>query len=564
MGFGTKQRWSAWSTTIVTVAAGLVAIAWLSFRDVRSADQDAEALMRAQALSIADLVGESGLHGFEVYRRWEDEVAARLLDNARWLARRDSVRPLSDAELGSYAQMHHISRINLFDAHGDKVGTSVVESVDSGLVARHDPRDFFGPVLRGETRELRIGFKPARFRGGSRFAVAVARRGGGVLVVNVFADSMRAVLRDVQPAHLLAALGAADGVRYVVLQRGDSVIASAPESAGAVPAAASGSRPSAGEVRVREIATPGGSVYELSKRVGDRSSGELDLRVGLDARPLDRARTAAMQRGWVRTLVFLLVVLLWSIYLMQRDREGRLAAEVARIRSELEQHEREAQRHARLVAMGELAAHVAHEVRNPLNTIHLTAQQLTREPQLAGTLRERVEDIRIESRRIEDIVKGFLDFARPRRPQPHALDLREALAVAARAAASLGRDRGVVVEVSGDPAPAELDPVMVAEVFDNLLRNAVEASPEGGRVRGRLSREGGLYRVDIEDEGTGVPESQRERIFDPYFSTKPSGTGLGLSIVAQLVSTMGGTVRVEDAARGARFVVRFPTEVPPA
>ncbi len=543
----------------LVLAAGAAALGWLTFRDIRSADLDAEALMSAQARSIASLVGASGMHGLDAYRRWEDEVAERLLDNARWLAREDSLRPLGSRDLHTYARLHSLGRINLFDARGEKVATSVVEPEET-VPPRHDPRDYIGPVLRGEVRELRIGFKPARFRGGSRFAVAVARRRGGAVVVNVFADSMRAVLDDVRPAHLLATLGRADGVRYLVLQAGDSVLARAPTDGSGIPAPEiRGAAGSPGEVRVRELRASGGRVYEATRRLAEGVPGPLTLRVGLDAGPLDRARKAVLQRTLMRALVFGLVAGLGATLLLLRERQSRLAGDYARVRAELAERERDAQRSARLVAMGELAGHVAHEIRNPLNTIHLTAQELERDPTLGDGLRARLEDVRAESQRIEAIVRQFLDFARPRRPQPEWLDLAEAVRGAARAAEPLGSSRRVRVESAGGPVRAWLDPLLLGEILDNLLRNACEASPTGGRVRIEATSRGRDVIVSVEDDGPGVPVELRERIFDPYYTTKASGTGLGLSIVAQLAAAMGGGVGVVDApGAGARFELRFP------
>jgi len=554
-----------WAVTAGLLVAGVAGLLWITDRELRSSDRDAELLMRAQAQSISDLVGESGLHGLEMYRHWEDEVAARLLDNARWLSRRDSLRPLTSAELGALARMHRLGRINVFDAKGEKTASSVEEDLDEGLTSRHEPRDFMGPILRGETREVRIGFKPARFSGGSRFAVAVARRGGGAIVVNVFADSMRVILDRVRPEHLLATLGHADGVRYVVLQRGDSLLASAAKDGSKIPPPLDSLRgaPGVSETQVRERPTPNGRVYEMVRDIRPNDAGAVQLRIGLDAGPLDRARADALHRAWVRGIVFLLAAVLWTALLLQRERHRWLSAEVERIREELEQHERDAQRNARLVAMGELAAHVAHEIRNPLNTIQLTAQQMAREPGLAETFHTLADDIRAESQRIEMIVRQFLDFARPRKPQPQPLDLLEAVRAAAHAAEPLYAESGLRLEVAGTPSPTQQDPFLLAEVLDNLLRNACEASPRGGVVRASAARDGAEVYVAIEDEGAGVPPAMRERIFDPYFTTKTAGTGLGLSIVSQILTAMGGSVSVEDArGQGARFVVRFPAEGP--
>jgi signal transduction histidine kinase len=542
----------------LVLGTGLVAaivLAWESWMDVRSGTLTAERLMHAQARSIADLVGEIGTHGFENYRRWEDEVAARLFDNARWVARRESVRPWTDVELAAFAKDHDLGRVNLFDARGDKVATSRLEPEES-LQPRHDPRDFIAPILRGETRELRIGFKEARFRGGLRFSVAVARRGGGAVVVNVFADSMRASLETVQPAHLIRALGGASGVRYVALQAGDSLLASTSDSiaVGSLPPLA----PGAAETS-REIATGAGSVYEVTRALALPEIGPVTLRIGLDPAPLVRARADLRRRAIVRALMLAATFGLAGTLLLAWQRQRVLAEEVARVKADLERRSIEAQRSARLAAMGELAAHVAHEIRNPLNTIHLTAQEMVRDGGSGTDLRARAEDLRSESRRIEGIVQQFLELARPRTPQPRELELGERVRAVARAAEPAFRAAGVRLRVDAEAVTLALDPQFVEEIVDNLLRNAREASPPGGEVSIAVRRAAGEAQIVVEDEGPGVREEMRERVFDLFYTDKPRGSGLGLGIVSTLAAAMGGGVQLTGReAGGARFVVHFP------
>lgn len=543
-------------TTLVVLSALMLGA---TRQDIQNGTQQVERVMLAQAQSVVDLVVESSRHSYRTYARWEDEVAARLLDNARWIARRDSLSPLRDADLARYAELHGLGRINLFDARGEKTATSRVEP-EEDLPPRHDPRDFIAPILRGEARELRIGFKPARFRGGSRFAVAVARRGGGAVVVNVFADSMQAVLHDIQPSHLLTDLGSANGVRFVAVQRRDSVLAQFPAGFDSLfPHTPEPRRPEGVAPLVREYRAPGGHVYEVARAAELPRAGAVVIRVGLDAGPLDLARAAIRDRAWMRAIVVLAVGLLSFVLLLLWQRHGLLAREMAVARAELGAREAEVQRTARLAAMGELASHVAHEIRNPLNTIHMTAQEMTRSASLPGALQQRAEDIRTESRRIESIVQQFLEFTRPRTPRPERVDLDRVATDAGRRALAAFRAADLELAVIAEPVAARVDPVLAGEILDNLLRNAREASPPGSRVTLSSLRRDNDAMLVVVDEGPGVPAEMRDRIFDLYFTTKPTGTGLGLSLVQQACAAMGGSVRLEDPPRrGARFVVRFP------
>lgn len=551
---------AAWPIARLVSVATLVAVgtlAWSAWLEIRSGTRLAEQLMHAQAQSIADLVRESGTHGHDAYRHWEDEIAFRLFDNARWVARRDAIRPWRDAELAELAARHQLGRINLFDAAGRKTASSRMEPEES-LTPRHDPVDFIAPVLRGDVEELRIGFKQARFRGGHRFAVAVARAGGGAVVVNVFADSMRTVLEQVRPGHLIGALATASGVRYVALQHGDSLVAATPETLGlsSLPPLPGPTRPSE-----REIRTSLGRVYEVVRPLRLAGVGTTVARIGLDPGPLDRARAAVRQRAFARSVLMAGVVALAIGLLLVAQRRELLAREVQRMRAELAEREAEVHRASRLAAAGELAAHVAHEIRNPLNTIHVTVQELERDRAAPAEWRARIADLRSESGRIERIVQQFLDLARPRLPQPLPIELHEAVAAAVHASEPGFRADGVAVVTDLAPLAANLDPQFVAEICDNLLRNARESSTRGDRVDVRLWRERGEAVLVVEDRGPGVPEALRERVFDLFYTTKRRGTGLGLSIVSRLSSAEGGGVRIEAReGGGARVRVHWPAK----
>ncbi len=221
--------------------------------------------------------------------------------------------------------------------------------------------------------------------------------------------------------------------------------------------------------------------------------------------------------------------------------------------------------------MGELAATVAHEVRNPLNAIAMSAQRLRREvfddlvperPDLIDSA-DLVGVIQQEARRIDDIVRQFLEFARPPRLAPRAVDLRDFLQSAGEAARALAASRGVALDVDAARAgEAEADPGQLRQVLDNLLRNAIEATPPGGRVLLTGTSSGRGHAIEVRDTGAGIPPDVLPRVFDLYFTTKPEGTGVGLAVSQQIVSAHGGTIEVESpAGQGTTMRVRLPRHV---
>jgi signal transduction histidine kinase len=205
-----------------------------------------------------------------------------------------------------------------------------------------------------------------------------------------------------------------------------------------------------------------------------------------------------------------------------------------------------------LARVGELTAGIAHEFRNGLATIHGYARLLDLNA-LPPPYRIHVEGIRAETQSLGEVVTNFLNFAKPTHVSASKVDLRviadrAAEEVRAEAAAHGGR-----VTVSGQFAVIDGDDVLLRQAFSNLVRNAVEASLGASKVPevsidGQL--DGGYVRVSVDDNGPGVPESARERIFTPFFTTKGRGTGLGLALVQKIIVTHNGRVLVGRSQHG--------------
>jgi len=213
-----------------------------------------------------------------------------------------------------------------------------------------------------------------------------------------------------------------------------------------------------------------------------------------------------------------------------------------------------------LARVGELTAGIAHEFRNGLATIH-GYSRLLRPEDLPATYRPYVAGIRQETEALGHVVTNFLNFARPEQVVFLPVDLE---AVIHRAADELAHElpAQTVVEVSGEFGHIEGDEVLLRQVFGNLIRNAAEACQTAGvapRIEIRGQADGRMCRITVDDNGTGVPEPARTKIFQPFFTTRSRGTGLGLSIVQKLVVTHNGRVTVGDSPLGgASFQIVFP------
>ena len=214
-------------------------------------------------------------------------------------------------------------------------------------------------------------------------------------------------------------------------------------------------------------------------------------------------------------------------------------------------------------AWQEVARRMAHEVKNPLTPIKLTAQRLLRrssegrlEPE---AVREATETILNEVASLSRLVDSFSRFAKLPVPQPMHLDACELVRQVEALYAQGHKEILVKAETPEEPVQAFWDADMVKRALINLVDNAIGAIEGTGHVHLRLHQAGGRVHLEVEDDGSGVPQEARERLFEPYFSTKRKGTGLGLAIVRRIAQDHGGEARYEPLQQGSRFCLELPT-----
>ena len=288
------------------------------------------------------------------------------------------------------------------------------------------------------------------------------------------------------------------------------------------------------------------------------------LRLGLNLDGLRRAERRTLTRLTLSLAAALALGIVMIAFVVLRQQFGVLSEKHARAEEAL-------RRRDRLAAMGELASTVAHEVRNPLNAVGMTAQRLRREFLKGGQdvsgpdereLRELLDVLGGETQRIDRIVQQFLDYARPPRLSLRQASLRGMLDVAAEGLRAKAATRGITIdsEVAG-VGEALFDSDQLKQAVDNLLRNAIDASPDGGRVRLEARRDGPDNIIEVADDGPGIPADIVPKIFDLYFTTKADGTGVGLAVTHQIVEAHRGRIDVESSpGAGTRMSLRIPAE----
>jgi signal transduction histidine kinase len=250
---------------------------------------------------------------------------------------------------------------------------------------------------------------------------------------------------------------------------------------------------------------------------------------------------------------------------IQRKRVEATKVELEQVYTELRQKIDQMKKAERLSAVGQLAASLAHEIRNPLASISGAAGILKRGHASTANTDECLGILEKESQRLNKLLTNFLDFARPRLPRYQQVDpgsLIESVVSIARHSAILN-DVELLVDHNASLQSLECDAEQLKQVLLNLIINAVQATEGRGTVQIRsFTRQDSLC-IEIRDRGRGVTTDQSEKMFDPFFTTKESGTGLGLAIATNIVEQHGGLLTgSNNPDKGMTFCLELPVHRP--
>lgn len=523
--------------------AGLEKSAQASFASVTAL----ETFPGASALLIPSPVNPLGL---------DDSVVDLLLDLAFQMDRQIGSRAPEEKELAALAKTWHLSGAAFVSSRETLTYPPSGETLRGG-------GSFLRPLLEGKaTYAIRRSEKKETGQM-DHLSVAIVRRAGeGILAIRVDEPSIRTLRRRVLLQGLIEEWKGRGETRYIIFQGEDLEIwaTTASERIGRkgendflrhLPVGKS-HEPVARELREEKV-------LELAKRVvlGPDSRGI--LRVGLSTERAD-----GILKNDQKTLILFSLFLLGfggaGIAFISRMENRHLA----RVR-EMEEKVRQSEK---LSSLANLAAGVAHEIRNPLNAIGMAIQRLQREfpPALPETQKEylRFTDVlRGEVKRVNQIIEQFLFFARPARLDLRPVQIREVLRDLLLLARETAERQNVqlIEGLTGEFPQLNLDRQRIHEALWNLVNNALQALPQGGRVEinARYNPPSREVVVQVSDTGEGIPEENLGRIFDYYFTTKEKGMGLGLPLAHKIIRDHGGTIEVNSVAgKGTTFRVTLP------
>jgi two-component system, NtrC family, sensor histidine kinase HydH len=244
---------------------------------------------------------------------------------------------------------------------------------------------------------------------------------------------------------------------------------------------------------------------------------------------------------------------------------GVVSGHITKVLEELQKTRRDVIRSERLAAVGELAAGVAHEIRNPLTSIKLLIQTEARRQSARPMDSKELQIIQEEIARMERTIQGLLDFARPPALRHGRLDLRDIVERTIELVEGRAHQQNVSIieELPKHPLWIDGDPEQLHQVFVNLLLNGIDSMPQGGTLHVAVEEpsEDDICRLSISDSGGGIPQDILERLFEPFVTSKDRGTGLGLAVSRRIVQEHRGALKVANRSeKGAVFTVELPLE----
>jgi signal transduction histidine kinase len=288
---------------------------------------------------------------------------------------------------------------------------------------------------------------------------------------------------------------------------------------------------------------------DLNQQSGFKRSDEIgDLATVFDLMTFRlRKRTAQAARLYAETL--------------QRNEE------LAKANARLQSTQQQLIQSEKLAATGQLTAGIVHDVKNPLAVIKGLAEELQEEVLLSTEATEQLKSIRDNANRANQIVTDLLKFARQATPVMKRQNICETVKTATRLTDYLARKGNVevVTDIPNDSVMVTYDSAQIEQVLVNLIQNAIQAMPNGGKLNIFLKREEKGISIRAQDEGIGIPEENIRRIFDPFFSTKPEGegTGLGLSVSYGIITKHRGRIDVKSTpGKGSSFTIKIPYDQP--
>ena len=516
-------------------------------------------LMAGLAENLSITIRKASVNAILSYDTLEEEVNSKLLLQLKYIDHLNFENSVSNQMLMEYCQENNINGINIFNKNGDKVFSNKPKH----LIKKAKPEiiDF----IKSSNESLIIGMIRSRFDEQNNYAAVIRSSKKGAIVGNINAERLINFQQKLGIGKFINTISEDSSIVYITIQDTIGILA------------ASRNLDSLSHITSDDFLSNIYGKDDFKWRFSEFSEDKIFegilpfkvqninyglIRIALNFKPIQTIQNETLRNVIIKIIILLIISFILiaysissqNVFLLEKEKE-KISNHVYKLQTDLRQKEK-------LSAMGQLAAGVAHEIRNPLNAISMSVQRIglkfkpTKDAEIHDNL---IKTIRKEIKRITIIIEEFLQFAKPSPLQIQTIILNDLI----QNTVDLYKHNIEQKEINliwHNPGEIKfkIDPDKIKQCLVNLLENAIKSTSTGGTIEINLSRKSKSAIIIIKDTGEGIAEENLSKIFNLYFTTKPEGTGFGLAQVYQIIADHNGTIEVEsEIGKGAQFTIKL-------
>lgn len=560
------------SVLLIFVITAFIIISF-SVIEIRQSRNDMLELMENQSHSLLEGLSSALENSLIINEEIEKESEEKLFDNAGYIKFLYEKRMVTNKLLEEFALSNNLFRINIFNSNGVKLFSSH-SMTKNNFGSGADPKNVLSDIFEDETDTLVIGLRSSNNENNYRYAIAIAASDRSAIVLNADADNIIENRKKFGFGSLLNKFASGANYLYAAVQ----------DTAGII--AASTKISSLEEINRSEFLMTAMRDSSSAWRISTYNDKDIFeavhpfsydgkiiglLRIGLSLENYDDINTRIFARTLIMGFVLLIFgsVLFSLVFLKQNFNilQDRYKS-VELLKNQI------MERNERLKATGMLASGVAHEIRNPLNTIGTIAQQLNTDFKPESDKEEYLHLTSLiysEVKRINETIENFLRFAKPLKLTKSNFNLYSLLTDLSLQFKKLTTDKEIKMEINC-PSDIEVnwDKNQIKQVFINLIQNAIDSIASNdannsiasnGEIAISVSEKNKIITIELSDTGKGILKEDEKKIFDLYYSTKTNGNGIGLSIVNKIIAEHEGTISVSSEPNiKTTFLIELPKD----
>ena len=540
-----------------------------SYFEYKSRYRDVLQLIQDQAAMTAAVIAQSGSGQAYLTEELKQSYIDRAIDMLSILNQIDREQQLSRSDLDKWVNDETIMDISTWDTEGKlEGGTRIASKKDqkAAVVEKAWIQSQLQPILSRQSEIIIIGVDQKQVSSAladsaeDQFLIAIPRDRGGAIACQLsmeaeqnfkYLTAMESALEELLHVKGLQYLKLAldDHEPYFVSKTGEII----DDTWDRQPLADILYTVSKGETKLLEVVRP---IFF------NTSLGE--VRIGFKADTLMSLKSQILYQILIRSTLFSLLAFVLIIFFLVRRNAILLEEEKQRIEAEVYRLEKLNRLREKQAAVGELAAGVAHEIRNPLNAIGIVAQRLKREfstgkdqqeyELLTGTMVSEIS-------RINSSLQDFLEYTRPTPLSFSTLNMGDFLGSIQELYISEALEKEIVLTIDVQEFEFEADVEYLRQAISNIVRNALDACEGSATVQLRGYKKGDAAIIVVQDTGSGIAQNQISRVFDLYYTTKDMGTGVGLALTHKIIADHHGTIEVtSEIGAGSTFQIELPVK----